>query len=122
MAVDVRADRRARALRGERREVHRRRMRRGEQLVRRLHRPDAEEAFIKALGDGLRRPLNAFTVTVDRSAALLDAPGWTLRDVPVPPGYSPALAVEGGAASVRVPPWSPSQGVSRGHQPRTARR
>ena len=33
-----------------------------------------------------------------------------------------ALAVEGEAASVRVLPWSPSQGVSRGHQPRTARR
>jgi hypothetical protein len=49
-------------------------------------------------------------------------PGWTLRDMPVPPGYLAAPAVEGEAASVRVPPWSPSQGVSRGHQPRTARR
>jgi hypothetical protein len=61
-------------------------------------------------------------VGVDGPAAQLDAPGWALRDVPVPPGYLAALAVEGEAASVRVLPWSPSQGVSRGHQPRTARR
>jgi hypothetical protein len=47
-------------------------------------------------------------------------PGWTLRDVPVPPGYLAALAVEGEAPSVRVLPWSPSQGISRGHQPRTS--
>lgn len=62
-----------------------------------------KEAFIKALGDGLQPPLGSFTV-------------------PVPPGYLAALAVEGEAASVRVLRWSPSQGVSRGHQPRTARR
>jgi phosphopantetheinyl transferase len=81
-----------------------------------------KEAFIEALGDGLPRPLDSLTGTVDGPAALLDAPGWTLRDVPVPPGYLAAPAVEGEAASVRVLPWSPSQGVSRGHQPRTARR
>ena len=61
-------------------------------------------------------------VGVDGPTAQLDVPGWTLRDVPVPPGYLVALAVGGEAASVRVLPWSPSQGVSRGHQPRTARR
>ena len=81
-----------------------------------------KEAFIKALGDALQRPLDSFTVTLDGPAALLDVSGWTLRDVPGPPGYLAALAVEGEAASVRVLPWSPSQGVTRGHQPRTARR
>ena len=83
---------------------------------------DAQGGVHQALGGGLQRPLDSFTVTVDVPAALLDAPGWTPRDVPVPPGYLAALAVEGEAASVRVLPWSPSQGVSRGHQPRTARR
>ena len=48
-------------------------------------------------------------------------PGSMLRDLPVPPGYLAALAVASEAASVRVLPWSPSLGVSRGHQLRTAR-
>src|SRR4051794_35523784 len=55
-------------------------------------------------------------------AVLLDAPAWTVCDVPVPRGYFGALAVEGEAASVRVLPWSPLHGVTRGHQARTARR
>ena len=37
-------------------------------------------------------------------------------------GYLAAPAVENEAGSVRGLPSSPSQGVSRGHQPRTARR
>jgi 4'-phosphopantetheinyl transferase len=81
-----------------------------------------KEAFIKALGDGLQRPRDSFTVTCRRARVAARRAGWTLRDVPVPPGYLAALAVEGEAASARVLPWSPSQGVSRGHQPRTARR
>jgi hypothetical protein len=55
-------------------------------------------------------------------AALLDEPGWTLCDVPVPRGYSGAAAVEGAEASLRVLPWSPLQGVARGRQRLTARR
>jgi 4'-phosphopantetheinyl transferase len=70
-----------------------------------------KEAFIKALGDGLQRPLDSFDVTVDGPAALLDAPGWAMCDVPVPRGYLAALVVEGAVASVRVLPWSPLQGV-----------
>jgi hypothetical protein len=64
----------------------------------------------------------ALELRTDLDGADVIAPGWTLRDVPVAPGYLAALAVESEAASVRVLAWSPSQGVSRGHQPRTARR
>lgn len=65
-----------------------------------------KEAFIKALGDGLQRPLDSFNVTVDGPAALLDAPAWAMVDVPVPRGYLAALVVEGPAAPVRVRRWS----------------
>lgn len=63
-----------------------------------------KEAFIKALGDGLRYPLDAFDVPVDPAApgALLDirdpafrTDDWELRDVPAPLGYRAALVAEG---------------------------
>jgi hypothetical protein len=78
-------------------------------------------------GRGRRSRGPGMSARPSNSARIFDGaevipPGWTLRDVPVPPGYVAALAVESEAASMRVLPWSPSQGVSRGHQPRTARR
>jgi 4'-phosphopantetheinyl transferase len=62
-----------------------------------------KEAFIKALGEGLSHPLDAFDVSLapGETAALtatrpdsLEAARWTLRDVAVPGGYLAALAVE----------------------------
>lgn len=51
---------------------------------------------------------------------------WPRRKWPlpraVPRGYLDALEADGAAASLRVLPWSPLQGVARGHQPLTARR
>src|SRR4051794_39276561 len=62
-------------------------------------------------------------VTVETPVALLTATAvrWFSSAAPVG-GYFGALTVEGEAASVRVLPCSPLQGVTRGHQARTARR
>ena len=79
-----------------------------------------------ALYPGLRR--GEFS---DSGGAAVDLDGGRLEVVqtlqrvdgrPEPRGYFGALAVEGDAASVRVLPWSPLHGVTRGHQARTARR
>jgi 4'-phosphopantetheinyl transferase len=70
-----------------------------------------KEAFIKAIGEGLSFPLDAFAVTLAPSepAALRwlrdDANGkerWRLHDLSAPPGYLAALAVEAGAERVVV--------------------
>jgi 4'-phosphopantetheinyl transferase len=62
-----------------------------------------KEAFIKALGEGLSHPLDAFDVSIapGSTAALLstrpngdEAARWMLRDVAVPEDYVAALAVE----------------------------
>ncbi|MDX1531223.1 MAG: 4'-phosphopantetheinyl transferase superfamily protein, partial [Rhodothermales bacterium] len=62
-----------------------------------------KEAFVKALGDGLSYPLDAFDVTVgpDRPAALLRLGGdpaaaarWRLRALPVGAGYAATVAAE----------------------------
>jgi 4'-phosphopantetheinyl transferase len=71
-----------------------------------------KEAFIKALGLGLSFPLNRFAVSLGEPARLLelhDAPtppgDWTLRSLPVGPGFSAALAVEGADVEVRCQDW-----------------
>ena len=62
-----------------------------------------KEAFIKALGEGLSHPLDAFDVSLapGSAAALLatrpdgsEASRWELRDIGVPDGYVAALAIE----------------------------
>jgi|SRR5271165_223003 len=62
-----------------------------------------KEAFIKALGEGLSHPLDAFDVSLapGEPAALLatrpdarEAARWTLREIVVPYGYVATLAVE----------------------------
>ncbi|HZQ70139.1 MAG TPA: 4'-phosphopantetheinyl transferase superfamily protein [Terriglobales bacterium] len=62
-----------------------------------------KEAFIKALGEGLSHPLHQFDVELraDEPARLLstrpdpaEAARWTLFDIPVPAGYTAALATE----------------------------
>ena len=68
-----------------------------------------KEAFLKATGDGLMRPLNSFQVVVSptRPAGLVrldgddQAPGrWSLRSFVPAPGYVGALAIEGALTSV----------------------
>jgi len=69
-----------------------------------------KEAYLKATGRGLFTPLDSFVVSTRAGApnALirveddpLAAARWTLRDVPVAPGYSAAVAAEGKILEVR---------------------
>lgn len=73
-----------------------------------------KEAFIKAIGDGLSRPLHEFVVSLrpGEAARLLaieaapeDVARWTLVDLPCPPGYTAALAVDGGHVALRHLTW-----------------
>jgi 4'-phosphopantetheinyl transferase len=68
-----------------------------------------KEAFIKATGQGLAQPLDAFVVSLapDEPARFLDIDGdpgalarWTLHDLQPPAGYTGALVVEGGVRAV----------------------
>lgn len=63
-----------------------------------------KEAYVKALGDGLSHPLDAFTVSfaIGEPARVLDIAGdavaagrWTLAAVDVGAGYQAAVAVDG---------------------------
>jgi 4'-phosphopantetheinyl transferase len=60
-----------------------------------------KEAYVKAVGDGLAYPLDAFDVTfAPGEPARLSVPGertheWTLEALDVPSGYSAALVTEG---------------------------
>lgn len=74
-----------------------------------------KEAFIKALGDGLRRPLNSFDVWVHAPEAETNlllatrpdsrqASEWTLYDIDVHADWKAALAVAGtGHTLIRIP-------------------
>ena len=75
-----------------------------------------KEAFIKATGEGLAHPLDAFTVSLapGEPARFLDIDGdpaalarWTLHELRPPAGYSGALVVEGPARTVQTRWWSP---------------
>lgn len=53
-----------------------------------------KEAFVKALGRGLSYPLDAFTVSVGESAAIVSGgEGWAAHPVAPPDGYRAALVV-----------------------------
>lgn len=69
-----------------------------------------KEAFIKAIGDGLSFPLDAFEVTLapDEPARLLrirrseaEAGRWTMTEVETPPGYVGTLVVAGPGTAIR---------------------
>ena len=76
-----------------------------------------KEAFIKVTGEGLARGLASFEVTVAGPAGLERVDGadpgerWWMRDVPVPPGYRGAVAVEGRVSSFRVLGPDPDPGI-----------
>ncbi len=74
-----------------------------------------KEAFIKATGEGLAHPLDAFTVSLGpgEPARFLDIDGdpaalarWTLHELRPPARYSGALVVEGPARAVSGHWWS----------------
>ena len=80
-----------------------------------------KEAFIKATGDGLSRPLDAFDVTVGRPARLLRVLGepegarrFRLEDLRPAPGFAAALAIDGEAHRVVRRSWGQSGEVSHG--------
>ena len=80
-----------------------------------------KEAFVKATGDGLSRPLNKLEMTVDPGdpAKLVSidtdaksASRWSIYDLKPAFGFSGAIAAEAGCCRVRCWQWT------NGHQPR----
>jgi 4'-phosphopantetheinyl transferase len=78
-----------------------------------------KEAFIKALGDGLSYPLDAFTVSfaAGEPARLLEVRGepaaaarWTLVALDIGVGYAAAVAVDGPATVTVRGSWEQSSG------------
>lgn len=70
-----------------------------------------KEAYLKGCGRGFAQPSNSFDVSLlpSHPPALLahrtspDEPaGWSLIDVPVPPGYCATLAIEGESPVIRL--------------------
>jgi 4'-phosphopantetheinyl transferase len=75
-----------------------------------------KEAYIKAKGEGLSLPLDAFDVSflADQPAKLIatrpdaaEAERWDLRDIEVAEGYKAALAVEGRGWILDCRDWTP---------------
>jgi 4'-phosphopantetheinyl transferase len=68
-----------------------------------------KEAFVKALGDGLARPLNSFDVVLDAAGRpqltgtrpdLQEMRRWTLHAVEIAEGYASSVAAEGAAEPI----------------------
>jgi 4'-phosphopantetheinyl transferase len=85
-----------------------------------------KEAYIKARGEGLSRPLAGFDVSLapGEPASLLrgdDEEGvvtrWSLRELSVPEGYAAAVAVEGDGWRLRCWHWSPQDLLPQGALP-----
>lgn len=81
-----------------------------------------KEAFLKATGDGLILPLDAFAVTLAprERVRLLRVPpqhslaAWQLRDIPVRRGFVAALAYQGAPRAVEVRPETDIDYLQRG--------
>jgi len=83
-----------------------------------------KEAFIKATGEGLQRPLDSFQVSLGprRTACLLQVDGkrntrWCMWSLEAPAGYTSALVVDGGAPrALQVLRWLPDATVPAARQ------
>ena len=53
-----------------------------------------KEAYVKALGQGLSYPLDAFEVSVDRDARMRGETGWAIADVAPGNGYAGAVVAK----------------------------
>jgi 4'-phosphopantetheinyl transferase len=62
-----------------------------------------KEAYLKAVGCGLFRALDSFTVTMD-AEQLVD--GWKIVELEMPPGYAAAVAASGSDWTLRVADFS----------------
>lgn len=80
-----------------------------------------KEAYVKALGDGLSHPLDAFTVSfaagaparvVEIEGDAVAAARWTLGAIGVGPGYEAAVAVDGPVTIAMRGFWEPASDVS----------
>lgn len=80
-----------------------------------------KEAYIKAVGDGLARPLDRFEVSVGsgQPAELLSVDGdpdeasrWSLHDLRPASGYVAALAVKGGCGKLGCWQWPAQTGTA----------
>src|SRR5260221_18770 len=73
-----------------------------------------KEAYLKALGSGLAKPLDGFDVAfAPGEAAALFVPGderetarWSIRELAPAPGYTGALVTEGGCGALRCWQWT----------------
>ena len=77
-----------------------------------------KEAFVKAVGSGLRHALRSFEVTlrpgepariVHAGTMASEARGWTLTELPAVPGYVGALAARGNPRAIHYHAWSDSE-------------
>jgi 4'-phosphopantetheinyl transferase len=75
-----------------------------------------KEAYLKALGSGLAKPLDSFTVTFapGEPARLVEVQGqpdeamrWGMREIDVHPDYGAAICVEGQSFAVTCYQWKP---------------
>jgi 4'-phosphopantetheinyl transferase len=87
-----------------------------------------KEAFVKATGEGLSRPLDSYSVSVDlASAQVLDAgeredtSRWCLRSLEPKRGYAGALACDGPVVSLTQFTWT-GQPSRDGYAPAAAKR
>jgi len=77
-----------------------------------------KEAFIKATGEGLQRPLDSFQVALGptRTASLVQVDGkhntrWRMWSIEAPVGYASALVADGNQGSPRAFQWRPDVAV-----------
>jgi 4'-phosphopantetheinyl transferase len=85
-----------------------------------------KEAYLKAVGDGLHRPLESFSVSLSprepaKLKRLQDSPSceisrWEMLDVDGPRGYAAALVVDGAVGTLYRRQWSPRLIPDRGRE------
>jgi 4'-phosphopantetheinyl transferase len=64
-----------------------------------------KEAYVKARGEGLSRPLDGFELAVERAPAVERMAGWWIRELDAAPGYAAAVAGDGEPPAVSLRRW-----------------